>query len=520
MTTTAPSSTRRDLTGTGYGRPKPTYIKELTEVGAGTPMGEYMRRYWHPVGISAHVKDLPLKVRILGEDLVLFRDGSGRAGALYERCAHRQASLFYGRIEKDGIRCCYHGWKFDVEGRLSNMPLETDGGKCGGIRQPWYPVEELYGLVFIYMGPPDRMPLLPRYECMEPLEAGEYYTHGFDSLPGATSHVLPTSWLIDQDNIHDMGHALWLHHLHSGPQFGPAFDYVTMDNVAYHQNFYDYAETPHGMYSRDEVTLSDGSVVESFLETHMPNVRFINPPVFIGPTRLINWCVPVDDESHYTISLARVKKDGIDMTRNPMGEWDRTDPIEVQRKPSDNEAQNSQGPIAWHSEEHLVASDRGMGKLRRQYMRELKALAEDRPLMNIRFDGEDPFIPVIAGAKVSKVGEGGAAVPTTPFHSDTAPVDASGQWTLTMNTPMGAQSLALRIDQAGSAFSGLLVSPDGEEGPFGDGAIVGNRLQWEARLTKPMPMVITFDMAVDGDTMNGTFKPGPFPAGPVTGIRV
>lgn len=117
------------MKGTGYGRPTPSYNAELVQVGAGTPMGEYMRRYWHPVAISAKLTDLPQRGRILGEYLVVFRDGTGQAGALFERCAHRQASLFYGRIENDGLRCCYHGWKFDVQGRCVNQPLETGGWK-------------------------------------------------------------------------------------------------------------------------------------------------------------------------------------------------------------------------------------------------------------------------------------------------------------------------------------------------------------------------------------------------------
>ncbi|MGE5721981.1 MAG: Rieske 2Fe-2S domain-containing protein, partial [Sphingomonadales bacterium] len=100
--------------GTAYGRP-PQHPNELwTKVGPGTPCGEFMRRYWQPGLASASVTNRPREVRILGEDLIVFRDGEGRPGLLYPRCMHRGTSLFWGHVERDGIRCCYHGWKFDV----------------------------------------------------------------------------------------------------------------------------------------------------------------------------------------------------------------------------------------------------------------------------------------------------------------------------------------------------------------------------------------------------------------------
>ena len=111
---------------TGYGRISvvPQENTELTRVGFGTPMGELLRRYWQPVALSEELGDLPRAVRILGEDLVVFRDASGRPGLLDRHCAHRGASLEYGKIEADGIRCCYHGWLYNVEGRCLQQPGE------------------------------------------------------------------------------------------------------------------------------------------------------------------------------------------------------------------------------------------------------------------------------------------------------------------------------------------------------------------------------------------------------------
>jgi len=158
------------LQGGGYGKPPGKSNDFLTLVEPGTPCGEFMRRYWHPVGIASKVTEDPKRVRILGEDLILFRDGQGRVGLLHENCAHRGTSLYYGKVESNGIRCCYHGWLFAVDGACVEQPCEPEGGqhrdKC---RQPWYPVQELYGLVFAYMGPLDVMPPLPRYDVLENL---------------------------------------------------------------------------------------------------------------------------------------------------------------------------------------------------------------------------------------------------------------------------------------------------------------------------------------------------------------
>src|SRR5437868_105461 len=100
-----------------YGLQIPEPDAELTRVGPGTPCGELLRRYWQPVCRSADLQDLPKRVRLLGEDLVAFRDGQGRPGLMFFRCSHRGTSLEYGRVEERGLRCCYHGWLYDVEGR-------------------------------------------------------------------------------------------------------------------------------------------------------------------------------------------------------------------------------------------------------------------------------------------------------------------------------------------------------------------------------------------------------------------
>ena len=135
--------TREIPQGTAYGRPAQQPEAALTQVGPGTPMGELMRRYWQPVLASRNVTTRPREIRILGEDLIIFRDGEGRPGLLYPRCMHRGTSLIWGHVEPDGIRCCYHGWKFAVDGQCIEQPCEPNPHACRPEhRQPWYPVEE------------------------------------------------------------------------------------------------------------------------------------------------------------------------------------------------------------------------------------------------------------------------------------------------------------------------------------------------------------------------------------------
>ena len=138
---------------------------ELTHVGPGTPCGEYLRRYWQPVILSEDLKDLPKKIRIMGEDLVIFRDFGGKIGLLALHCSHRGTSLEYGVISERGLRCCYHGWLYDVDGKVLEIPGQSVGNTYHErLYHPAYPTLEYKGLVFAYMGPPDKRPAFPSYD--------------------------------------------------------------------------------------------------------------------------------------------------------------------------------------------------------------------------------------------------------------------------------------------------------------------------------------------------------------------
>jgi phenylpropionate dioxygenase-like ring-hydroxylating dioxygenase large terminal subunit len=142
----------------------------LTRVGPGTAMGEFMRRFWMPVMLSNEIggpDEAPVRIRILGENLVAFRDSDGRAGLLDEHCPHRRASMFFGRNEECGLRCLYHGWKFDVNGACVDMPSEpADSNFADKVQIKAYPTQEKGGVLWAYMGPKEKMGEVPNFEWM------------------------------------------------------------------------------------------------------------------------------------------------------------------------------------------------------------------------------------------------------------------------------------------------------------------------------------------------------------------
>src|SRR5215813_8256913 len=137
----------------------------LTQTGASTPMGAYFRRYWLPAFLASELPSPdcpPVRVRLLGENLIAFRDSNGRVGLLDEFCPHRRASLFWGRSEECGLRCVYHGWKFDVDGTCVDMPnAPTEYAFENKVRITSYMVREYGGIIWAYMGPVELLPELP-----------------------------------------------------------------------------------------------------------------------------------------------------------------------------------------------------------------------------------------------------------------------------------------------------------------------------------------------------------------------
>lgn len=209
----------------------------LTQVGAGKPMGEFMRRYWLPALLSSELPEpdcAPVRVRLLGEDLVAFRDSRGHVGLLDEHCSHRGTSLFYGRNEECGLRCIYHGWKYDIDGNVLDTPAEPAGNTLKNkVRHTAYPCKEAAGIVWSYLGPKDKMPLLPNYEWMK-LPIDHLYV---------TKSVQDCSWLQGLEGECDSSHLSVLHRAITAGQRGGDADMYEADSAPHLEGL----ETDYGV---------------------------------------------------------------------------------------------------------------------------------------------------------------------------------------------------------------------------------------------------------------------------------
>jgi nitrite reductase/ring-hydroxylating ferredoxin subunit len=355
--------------GTAYGLPQPGFDADLTRVGPGSPMGELLRRYWHPVGLAADAGAAPRQVRVLGEGLILFRDAAGRPGLLYPRCAHRGTSLYYGRIEDRGIRCCYHGWLYDVTGHCLEQPCEPSGGaRRGNVRQPWYPLEERYGLVFAYLGPPDRKPVLPRYDALEELDQGEFIEADDSSIGSGGPAIVPCNWLQHFENVMDPFHVPILHGSFSGPQFVAPMG--LMPAVS-------WDTTGRGIRSVQIRKIEGGKTFRRITEAVLPTLRVVPSPRVgqYGRVESIGWVLPIDDTSFRIYVAGRVTAAGqLGKMRSKFNGkfWWELTAEEHRATPGDYEAQVGQGAITLHSEEHLRTSDKGVALLRRLFKAQLE----------------------------------------------------------------------------------------------------------------------------------------------------
>ena len=183
----------------------------LTRVGRGTPMGELFRRFWIPALLSEELPGpdcAPVRVKLLNEDLVAFRDSNGKIGLLGEYCSHRRASLFYGRVGECGLTCIYHGWKYDVDGKVMDIPAEPETSNLkDDIRHTSYPCEERNGIVLTYMGPKEKTPLVPNLP---------WFTMPRDHVVVGSKLFLECNWLQALEGDNDSIHSAYLHRRISG----------------------------------------------------------------------------------------------------------------------------------------------------------------------------------------------------------------------------------------------------------------------------------------------------------------
>ncbi len=385
------STTTTNADGSAYGRSKGHTNKLLTETGPGTPCGEMLRRYWHPVAISAELtSERPQEVRIMSEDLVLFRDKKGKAGLLHSRCNHRGTSLYFGRVEDRGLRCCYHGWLFDTQGNCLDQPCEVDGGRNKqNFRQPWYPIVERYGLIFAYMGPAAKKPILPRYDILEGAEDYEVHIGGWGSANDHSIKCVPHNYFNMIDNMMDPFHVFILHSTMTGIQFAPEF--AKMPKIA-------FSATDTGLAHTSSRRLDDGRIYERIVTVPFPNALSV-PPITLnaGPATSLTWIVPIDD-THYIHVLCAKKQDKPEypnvIDRNINKSWGQMTPQERRDYPRDYEALAGQGVFSLHSEEHLAGSDQGVVMQRRLFQRQIEIVQKGGDPINLIYDPKDEIVKV------------------------------------------------------------------------------------------------------------------------------
>jgi 5,5'-dehydrodivanillate O-demethylase len=249
----------------------------LTRVGPGTPCGDLMRRYWHPIYPEVLLDANPVrKVRILGENLTLYRDAIHRLGLIAERCPHRQTSLSQGIPEPEGLRCCYHGWLFNAQGQCLEMPLEPRNSPMAkNLRITAYPVQALGGLIWAYLGP-DPAPALPRWDLF--IRPG-----GFRQI---VAHRLSCNWLQVMENRGDLGHAVFTHgrlFQHVLERQGRLFDDpAARYNAAMKEHQTARAAGKHTIYRpvHNRFGFTKGRLIEGESETSRSWTIGINPILF------------------------------------------------------------------------------------------------------------------------------------------------------------------------------------------------------------------------------------------------
>ncbi len=352
----------------------------LTHVGIGTPCGEYLRRYWHPLTLSSELGDLPLKLRILGEDLVLFRTKKGTLGLLGLHCCHRGTSLEYGIVTDHGISCCYHGWHYGLDGTILETPNDPSSRIKDELKGTAYPTYEYKGIIFAYMGLPADMPNFPMLDVWQEPDT--------DMVPYSYSY--PCNWLQIQENSQDPIHAVFLHTRMSGVQFSESQGEVPM---------LDFFKTPIGMIYVSTRRWKSNVHVRT-VEVIMPNLtqggaiwETAEEEKYFQRGSGTSWKVPIDDTSTAILGWRffngrvdpegrgdkeRIGKDMIDS----FGQLaDDRSYEEHQRIPGDYDAMTSQRPIAVHDLENLQSSDRGVVRFRRMLWQGIQAAKSGKTLV-------------------------------------------------------------------------------------------------------------------------------------------
>ncbi len=375
----------------------------LSRVGPGTPMGEVFRRYWLPVGVSDDLKSKPTFVRVLGEDLVLYRDRGGQVGLLGALCAHRRANLCLGTTMNRGLMCRYHGWTYDADGTVLRTPSEPPESTFkDGIRQLAYPVQELGGLIFAYLGP-QPAPLLPRFDFL----AAEGERHV--KITG----VANCNWLQCVENGIDPLHVSFLHadvwdDLEVEPEMGFQFTEWGLVHKAYRPG-----PKPGAYNYREHHLLMPGISAGGSQRRNLEGASGTPPTSF-------RWSTPIDDT--HTLVIRQVFKPADNpgrFTKDPIARAWKAVPIEPYKEYLEKEGDEppslgynmasviasedatiieSLGPIIERDKENLLPlGDFGIVELRKMYLEAIEAVQAGRdPLGTIRDEAKNEIITIPA----------------------------------------------------------------------------------------------------------------------------
>ena len=355
----------------------------ITRVGPGTPMGDLMRRYWLPAMLSSELPEpdcAPVRLRLLGEDLVAFRTSSGRPAVLDTWCPHRNANLFWGRNEEDGLRCVYHGWKFNADGACVDMPNEPPRSRFAEkITQPAYPAVDRGSFIWVYMGPQDPPPAIPHMDWLDVPESHRYVHKRFQDC----------NWLQNLEGEVDSSHAPFLHGS-VGP--GGLLDYNANSD---RQPIFEVLETDFGV----AIAARRDAGPDHYYWRITP---FLLPCFTIVPrARESNYiftaAVPIDDLTMFGMTV--IWSTDKPVAALPVVEVDETFRARQTRandylidrqlqktasftgikgvRVQDMAVQEDQrGPLSDRSREHLGASDLGVIATRRMLLKQLRALQQ------------------------------------------------------------------------------------------------------------------------------------------------
>ena len=311
----------------------------ITRTGAGTPAGELMRRYWQPAALVDELSgNRPVKpVRLFGEDLVIFKDEKGRYGLIGRRCPHRGTDLAYGRLEDGGLRCAFHGWLFDVNGKCLETPAEPDDSNlCANIKQKSYPVVEKSGILFAYLGPGEP-PAFPHFDCFVAPDDPHLRLQGHDRLQLAAiargrhrsgAHLVPASLLRGREPEPRLRQDV--SRQHAGRRHADDADHARVDAAA-HRGRADRLRLPAGDAAPDRRR-----------KAHVRVTNLMFPNAFIIPMSremtISQWHVPIDDTKHYWYAIftsfgAAVDKD--EMRRQRLELYQLPDYIPNKNKSND-----------------------------------------------------------------------------------------------------------------------------------------------------------------------------------------